>query len=37
MEDITRLLFHDSFHKRQGWHKLFEDPLWMPIFDAPLK
>lgn len=36
MEDLQRLLFHDKYEKKAGWHKLFEDPIWTPKYDAPL-
>lgn len=36
MQDIANLLFHDKVEKRSKWMKLFEDPVWNPIYEAPL-
>ena len=32
IQDIADLLFHDKPNKREKWMKLFEDPIWTPIF-----
>lgn len=37
MQDIADLLFHDKVAKRAKWIKLFDNPVWKPIFEAPLK
>lgn len=36
MQDIADLLFHDKTSKREKWIRLFDDPVWKPIFEAPL-
>jgi hypothetical protein len=32
MQDIADLLFHDKTSKREKWIRLFDDPIWQPIF-----
>lgn len=36
IQEIADLIFHDRLEKRDKWMKIFEDPVWKPIFDAPL-
>lgn len=36
IQDIADLLFHDTPTKRSKWITLFNDPIWKPIFEAPL-
>jgi hypothetical protein len=32
MQDIADLIFHDKVAKRAKWIKLFDNPVWKPIF-----
>ena len=35
-QEIADLIFHDRPDKRDKWMKIFEDPIWKPIYNAPL-
>ena len=36
IQEIADLFFYDKPAKRDKWMELFRDPLWQPIYEAPL-
>ena len=36
MSDLERLLFHDTFEKRQKWFEVFKDDVWTPRYNIDL-
>lgn len=36
IQEIADLFFYDQLPKRDKWMELFRDPLWQPIYEAPL-